>query len=96
MTLLSRLFGRALHKPVNRELVVQERLIDRIDLMIEARCPCGAATAHLMALHTTADCPRCSRSFAIRSVEYFRAGPHQLPDMKITLGFVWKTSGSVH
>lgn len=89
MTLLSRLLNR-LRPPVDvaESIADGEKLIERVDLTIEARCPCGSKIAHLLTLHSHADCPRCGRTFAIRSLQYFRRSPDQLPDMHVTIGFV--------
>lgn len=68
-----------------------ETLVRRLDLFVEALCPCGSQITHQLALHSVIDCPRCGRAFAILSVEYERApGPDKLPDVHVWVGYVAK------
>lgn len=69
-------------------LVDGDKLIGRIDLTVDAKCPCGSQVSHILTLHSHADCPRCGRTYAIRSIEYFRQSPEQLPNAHVTVGYV--------
>lgn len=65
-----------------------EKLIHRIDLTVDASCPCGSQIIHHLTLMTTVDCPRCGRTLAIRSITYFRTSPAAVPKPVITMGWV--------
>lgn len=88
MSLIARLLSRFRTPPKCEPVFDGHKLIERVELMVEARCPCGSSHTHLLALHSSADCARCGRTFAIRSIEYFRKSPNQLPDMHVTIGYV--------
>jgi hypothetical protein len=64
------------------------KLIHRLDLTVDASCPCGSTIIHHLTLMSTADCPRCGRTLAIRSVQYLRASPAAVPDPQISVGWV--------
>lgn len=64
------------------------KLIHRLDLTVDASCPCGSQIIHHLTLMTTVDCPRCGRTLAIRSIEYHRTSPAAVPDPTISIGWV--------
>lgn len=68
--------------------VPTQALVDRVEMTVWARCPCGSKTLHPLTLHSTEDCPRCSRTIGIRKVEYFRRGASVLPAMQVSVGYV--------
>lgn len=65
-----------------------DKLIHRVDLTVDASCPCGSQIIHHLTLMTTADCPRCGRTLAIRSIEYHRTTPAAVPVPVISIGWV--------
>jgi predicted RNA-binding Zn-ribbon protein involved in translation (DUF1610 family) len=65
-----------------------DKLIHRLDLTVDASCPCGSQVIHHLTLMTTAECPRCGRTLAIRSIEYHRTKPASVPTPVISIGWV--------
>lgn len=65
-----------------------DKLIHRIDLTVDASCPCGSSLIHHLTLMTTVDCPRCGRTIAIRSIAYHRTSPASIPNPVISIGWV--------
>jgi hypothetical protein len=68
--------------------VETRKLVHRLDLTIDATCPCGSDILHHLTLVSTSECPRCGRTIAIRSFEYFRSSPASVPDPIISIGWV--------
>ena len=64
------------------------KMVHRLDLTIDATCPCGSDILHHLTLVSTSECPRCGRTIAIRSFEYFRSSPASVPDPIISIGWV--------
>jgi hypothetical protein len=65
-----------------------DKLIHRFDLTVDASCPCGSQIIHHLTLMTTAECPRCGRTLAIRGIEYHRTSPAAVPLPTISIGWV--------
>jgi hypothetical protein len=49
-----------------------EHLVERVDVFVVARCPCGSEHEHQLALHSVSLCRRCGQEIAIRSLQYVR------------------------
>lgn len=64
------------------------KLILETAVYVEARCPCGSEHIHRLDLFSTSECRRCNRTIAIRSIQYYRPGPHVMPDPQFSIGFV--------
>ena len=58
----------------------------RVDLTVDAGCPCGSPIIHHLTLMTTADCPRCGRTLAIGRFHYYRSSPR--PSGRPSVGWV--------
>lgn len=64
-------------------------LIRRIDVGVEALCPCGSAHIHHLTLMSLAECRRCGHTFGIRSIQFLRTGPSAVPTTNIvTVGYL--------
>lgn len=63
-------------------------LIVRLEVYVEALCPCGSQHLHRLSLNSTALCARCGRTLAVRSLEYFRPHVEAIPDAHVTVGYV--------
>lgn len=77
------------------KLVDGDKLIVRTDVFVEALCPCGSQHIHRLTLFSTSECARCGRTIAVRSIEYHRVGPDEIPTPQITIGFVM-TEDALH
>lgn len=66
-----------------------EKLIEDFALRVGCRCPCGSQLLHQLTLVSTADCPRCGRTFGIRSIVYYRRGTGALPRPEVTIGWIF-------
>ena len=69
-------------------IVDGEKLIRDFAVYAEAVCPCGSQHLHRLTLVSTSECARCGRTIAIRSIDYFRRGPNELPEPRVSVGFV--------
>jgi hypothetical protein len=65
-----------------------ERLIDRFEVTCTAYCPCGSRHIHYLTLVSTSECARCGRTLGIRSIDYNRSGPHDMPDPIVSVGYL--------
>ena len=63
-------------------------LIDRLDVLVTAYCPCGSTYLHHLTLVSTSECRRCGRTLAIRSLQYLRPRFSDLPDPNVSVGYV--------
>ena len=63
-------------------------LIDRLDVLVTAYCPCGSTHLHHLTLVSTSECRRCGRTLAIRSLQYLRPHYSDLPDPEVSVGYV--------
>jgi hypothetical protein len=66
-----------------------ERLIDRLDVLVDAYCPCGSTHLHHLTLVSTSECARCGRTLAIRSIHYARTSPWVMPTPQVSVGYVF-------
>jgi hypothetical protein len=66
-----------------------ERLIDRLDVLVDAYCPCGSTHIHHLTLVSTSECARCGRTLAIRSIQYARTSPSVMPTPQVTVGYLF-------
>lgn len=67
---------------------LRPELILGMEVYVEARCPCGSAHVHRLTLVSTADCVRCGRALAVRSIEYYRPTLEALPQPLVSVGYV--------
>lgn len=65
-----------------------DKLIHRVDVVVDASCPCGSTVIHHLTLISTADCRRCGRTIGVRSIEYHRRSPAAVPQPIISIGWI--------
>jgi hypothetical protein len=82
--------------PALPDRTTDAKLVHRIDLTVDASCPCGSTLIHHLTLMSTADCPRCGRTLAIRAIEYHRTSPASVPIPVISIGWVHSTESLRH
>jgi hypothetical protein len=66
-----------------------DNLIDRIDVTVDAYCPCGSTHLHHLSLVSTSECARCSRTLAIRGIVYIRPRFGEMPSARVSVGYVF-------
>jgi hypothetical protein len=66
-----------------------EKLVDRLDVTVDAYCPCGSTHLHHLTLVSTSECARCSRTLAIRSIQYVRSNFGTIPQAQVSVGYVF-------
>ena len=64
------------------------KLIHRLDVFVDAQCPCGSAHIHRLTLATTSECRRCGRTLAIRAIQFFREKYGAMPQPIVSVGYV--------
>ena len=92
VNILRSLFRRLPPPPDHAEPTLEpesERLIDRLDVLVDAFCPCGSTHIHHLTLVSTSECARCGRTLAIRSIQYARTSPSVMPTPQVTVGYLF-------
>jgi hypothetical protein len=70
------------------EIADGAKLIDHMDVFVDAYCPCGSQHLHRLTLVSTSECARCGRTIGIRSIVYYRSSPSQMPTPNVSVGYL--------